>query len=95
MSTPDLTIETPSPRIAGRAWRREMGPMPVAVRDVLIRSSREDLGTAWWRIDAACARANGERRWSYNARDFLMGEGLTMEEAALVVAWIWPAPVSA
>lgn len=75
---------------AGRAWRKSMGPMPPAVRDALIRSSREDLGDAWHRVDAAAARASGERRWSYNAAQYLRDEGLSPEQVATVMDWMWP-----
>lgn len=73
-----------------RAWRAEMGPMPGNVRDALVRASSEDLGTAWRRIDRAIARAIGIPQYACDARDYLRGEGLSADEARLVVAWIWP-----
>ncbi len=74
-----------------RAWRKAMGPMPAAVREALIVSSKEaTLADVWRRVDTACARAQGIPRYAADARDYLRGEGLSADEARLVVAWIWP-----
>lgn len=74
-----------------RAWRAAMGPMPANVREALILSSREDsLADVWRRVDTACAKALGIPQYAENARDYLRGEGLSADEARIVVAWIWP-----
>ncbi len=80
----------PSALTINRAWCAEMGPMPSNVRDALVRTSAEDLGTAWRRIDRAIAKALGIPQYACDARDYLRGEGLSADEARLVVAWIWP-----
>ena len=87
----DLTNTTaPSTVRPARAWRKAMGTMPVAVREALILSSKETLADVWRRVDTACARAQGIPQYACDARDYLRGEGLSAEQARLVVAWIWP-----
>lgn len=87
----DLTnTAAPSTIRPDRAWRKEMGPMPTKVSDALVRHSSETLGTAWRRIDRAIAKAIGIPQYACDARDYLRGEGLSIDEARLVVAWIWP-----
>ena len=86
----DLTNTSSSNLSTTRAWRKEMGPMPANVRDALVRASSEDLGTAWGRVDRAIAKAIGIPQYACDARDYLRCEGLSADEARLVVACIWP-----